>query len=99
MGLGFDSSKSFIAEGRFVLVFDFVTLGILLVIAGFAVVFLAILISGKSQPSETRVKGGGVIMVGPIPIIFGSDAKWASIAVILALVLVVFSLLIGLRAG
>ena len=77
--------------------FDFVTVGVLLVIAGFTVVVLAILVSGKSQPSETRVKGGGVIMVGPIPIIFGSDAKWASIAIILALLLVVLSLLIGLQ--
>jgi len=34
------------------------------------------------------VRGGGVVMIGPIPIIFGSDAKWASIAIGLAIVLV-----------
>ncbi len=78
--------------------FDFVTLGILLVFAGVAVVVLAVLLSSKLQRDGTRVKGGGVIMVGPVPIIFGSDAKWASVAIILALVLVVLSLLIGLFA-
>jgi len=80
-------------------VFDFVTLGILLVLAGFAVVALAILLSGKYRAPGTRVRGGGVIMVGPIPIIFGSDAKWASIAIILALVLVALSLLGVLQAA
>ncbi len=78
--------------------FDFVTLGILLVFAGVMVVVLAVLLSSKPQRDGTRVKGGGVIMVGPVPIIFGSDAKWASVAIILALVLVVLSLLTGFYA-
>ncbi len=78
--------------------FDLVTLGILLVFAGITVVVLAVLLSNKREPDGTRAKGGGVIMVGPVPIIFGSDAKWASVAIILALVLVVLSLLIGFRA-
>lgn len=37
--------------------------------------------------SRSNVKGGGVIMIGPIPIIFGSDRKSAEIAIILAIVL------------
>ncbi len=78
--------------------FDLVTLGILLVFAGFTVVVLAVLLSSKPQQDGTRVKGGAVIMVGPVPIIFGSDAKWASMAIVLALVLVILGLLIGLRA-
>jgi uncharacterized protein (TIGR00304 family) len=35
-------------------------------------------------------------MIGPIPIIFGTDAKWASIAIILAIVLVLLSILLYL---
>lgn len=34
------------------------------------------------------MKGGGVVMIGPVPIIFGSDAKWASAAIGLAIVLI-----------
>lgn len=41
-----------------------------------------------------KVKGGGVVMIGPIPIIFGSDAKWATVAIILAIVLVLAYLLL-----
>lgn len=46
-----------------------------------------------SQSSQTgpkkSVKGGGVVMIGPIPIIFGSDSKTAMILVVLAIVLMI----------
>ena len=65
---------------------DLATAGLLVVIAGFAVVVISLL-SGSSG-SRPNVKGGGVVMIGPIPIIFGSDAKWASVAIALAIVLI-----------
>jgi uncharacterized protein (TIGR00304 family) len=43
---------------------------------------------------ESKVKGGGVIMLGPIPIIFGSDKESAKTAAILAIILMLLSLLI-----
>lgn len=42
---------------------------------------------------ESKIKGGGVIMIGPIPIIFGSDKESAKMAVILAIILMLLSLL------
>ncbi len=52
----------------------------------------------KKEPhagkAESRIKGGGVIMLGPIPIIFGSDGDSAKTAIILAIILMVLSLLI-----
>jgi uncharacterized protein (TIGR00304 family) len=42
---------------------------------------------------ESKVKTGGVIMLGPIPIIFGSDKESAKTAAILAIILMVLSLL------
>lgn len=77
-------------------------IGIGIILVGFLVVFLATAVSGK--PSEeggrrTDVRGGGVIMIGPIPIVFGSDAKWASIAMVLAIVLIVVVLLSGVLIG
>jgi uncharacterized protein (TIGR00304 family) len=63
--------------------------GIALVLVGFGVVAVAMITSaGKGE-----VKGAGVVLIGPIPIVFGSDAKWATVAIILAIVLVVLSLL------
>jgi len=54
------------------------------------------------KPSERRIeseiKAGGVIMFGPIPIIFGSDKESAKTAAVLAIILMLLSLLI-LRAS
>jgi uncharacterized protein (TIGR00304 family) len=77
---------------------DLVLIGISAILAGFVVVLLAIFMSGKSSEEGERhaqVRGGGVIMIGPIPIIFGSDSKWTSIAVVLAIVLVAVVLFSG----
>jgi uncharacterized protein (TIGR00304 family) len=65
---------------------DLVTLGLLVIVVGSAVVMLSLVT--REGGSKTEVRGGGVIMIGPIPIIFGSDAKWTSVAVVLALVLI-----------
>ena len=40
-----------------------------------------------------KIKGGGVIMIGPIPIAFGSDPKTALAVMIMALAMMVFWLL------
>lgn len=55
--------------------------------------------SSLYEKSPTRkikpeIKKGGVIMLGPIPIIFGSDKESAKTAIILAIVLMLLSLLI-----
>jgi uncharacterized protein (TIGR00304 family) len=46
----------------------------------------------NSQPTKkTFVKGGGVVLIGPIPIIFGSNWKIAVFLMILAIVLILVS--------
>ena len=75
--------------------FDLVTLGILFVFAGLAIIFVAMLLSSKLSTGE-RVRGGGVVMIGPIPLVFGSDMKWASVAIVLALVLILVTLVVNL---
>ncbi len=43
----------------------------------------------NSQPTKkTFVKGGGVVLIGPIPIIFGSNWKIAVFLMILAIILI-----------
>ena len=68
--------------------------GVLLVLVGFGVIAVAML--SRARTDGVEVKGGGVLMIGPIPIIFGSDMKWASIAIVLAIVLIVVSLALSL---
>ncbi len=43
---------------------------------------------GRAAPKKT-IKGGGVVMIGPIPIIFGSDSKSAKVVAILAIILMI----------
>jgi uncharacterized protein (TIGR00304 family) len=75
---------------------DLVLLGMAVILAGVLVIFLAAIFASRSEPGEERkgvkVKGGGVIMIGPIPIIFGTDAKWTAIAIVLAIVLIVLTI-------
>jgi uncharacterized protein (TIGR00304 family) len=71
--------------------FDLVTAGLLLIIVGFAVVAISLL--SRSGGTKGEVKGGGVVMIGPVPIVFGSDAKWASVAIVLAIILMFVYLL------
>lgn len=37
---------------------------------------------GETTDAGSRVEGGGggIVMIGPIPIVFGSDARWATLA-------------------
>lgn len=71
---------------------DLTLAGLLLVLGGVGIMVASIASQGKGSGGE--VKGGGVVMIGPIPIIFGSDAKWASIAIVLAIALVVLALVV-----
>jgi len=73
---------------------DFVLAGFLLVLVGFEVVVISMLSEGRKEGS--KVKGGGVVMIGPVPIIFGSDMKWASFAIVLAIILIVLTLVLSL---
>lgn len=42
---------------------------------------------------EKKVKGGGVILIGPIPIVFGTDKKYVVLLMILAIVLMLLMLI------
>jgi uncharacterized protein (TIGR00304 family) len=64
------------------------SLGIILIAVGIIIVILAVLLSiGKAE--NVKVKGAGVIMIGPIPIIFGSDKKSVKTIAALALALTI----------
>jgi len=59
--------------------------GMALILVGFILVFIGILISAAH--GETEVEGGGVIMIGPIPIVFGTNRNAATLAMVLAVIL------------
>jgi|ECHhosMinimDraft_1075155.scaffolds.fasta_scaffold01693_5 uncharacterized protein (TIGR00304 family) len=78
---------------------DLVGLGLLVIFVGFILVFVgAIYEALKSSKGEQRPEGrseyGGVIFIGPVPIIFGTKkvAKWMIVvaAVITAILVSLF---------
>ena len=69
---------------------DVILVGILLIIAGFAVVAFSVLSS--SGKAEGEVRGAGVVIIDPVPIVFGSDAEWAGTIIGLVIVLMILSL-------
>ncbi len=64
--------------------------GVALILIGFAVVFLAVmwLVLSGSKGGKSRVRGGGAVIIGPIPIIFGTDKDSVKIILILSIALV-----------
>jgi len=72
---------------------DYSLLGLIVLLAGVVIIFVtAVASSRQGEGGETTVKGGGVIMVGPIPIIFGTDTRWAIVAIVLAGLLLLLGL-------
>ena len=72
----------------------FYALGIGLVIAGVIVIFVALIRASTDGSEKGKVRGAGVIMIGPIPIIFGTDKKSVKEVLVLALGLVVVMLIV-----
>lgn len=72
-------------------------IGLILALAGFAISLLAVLLLlVLSTRGKGRVKGGGVIIIGPIPIIFGTDKQSVKIILILSVILVALLLVLRL---
>ena len=67
----------------------FYALGVALIFAGIVVIIAAIIIASARSDGKGKVKGAGVIMIGPIPIIFGTDKKSVKTVLVLALALVI----------
>jgi len=75
--------------------FDYALLGLLVIAAGVVVLFIATLSSGRKGGEREGGKGAVVLMIGPIPIIFGNDSRMVVVAIALAIVLIVVALLAG----
>ncbi len=68
---------------------SFMIIGVLLVLIGFILLIIGLL---RESSRETRVEGGGVIIVGPIPIVFGSSQRVSMLLLVLAIILTLLSI-------
>ena len=50
--------------------------------------------NSKRESEEMKVKAGGVVLIGPVPIIFGSDKRSALLAMVLAIVILLLAIIL-----
>jgi uncharacterized protein (TIGR00304 family) len=72
-------------------VLELILLGIVLIILGMFILMLSLWRAG-----EGRGEAGGVVIVGPVPIVFGTSQRVATMVMVLAIVLTVVTLLLFL---
>jgi len=65
---------------------ELVFAGFILIVLGFSVLVIGVLLKARGSG---EVESGGVIVIGPIPIIFGSSGRAAVLAAVLGLIIMV----------
>ena len=70
-----------------------VYVGITLVVVGIIIIVAAAVLTSWRGAKESKAKAAGVILIGPIPIIFGTDKKAVKEVIALAIVLTVIVLI------
>jgi len=72
------------------------SIGLALVFMGFAIAFIAVVLlflrAFKSR--RGKVRGGGAVIIGPIPIIFGTDKESVKIILVLSIILIALLLVL-----
>jgi uncharacterized protein (TIGR00304 family) len=72
----------------------FIAMG--LIVAGIVLILLGILWRARTQQEDSEVKSKGIILLGPIPIVWGFGEKGKIIVVILFVCVILLYLLIML---
>jgi uncharacterized protein (TIGR00304 family) len=65
-------------------------IGLILVLVGIFAIVIGLLILAFSKP--TKVEGGGIVLIGPFPIVFGSSEKIVYIVLAIALTIMLLYL-------
>jgi len=66
----------------------------ILIMLGFVLMFLSSIVLEGREGKESKTEAGGVVIIGPIPLIFGTSTRIVFIILILAIVLMVLSIMI-----
>ncbi len=64
---------------------ELVSIGIVLIFLGVIILMIGMI----SETGKVEGKGAGIVMIGPIPIIFGTDAGSVKTVMVLAVILIV----------
>jgi len=69
------------------------SMGIVLILVGIPIIVIAVIVLSMRSAGKSKIGGGGAVIIGPIPIIFGTDKK--SLKTIISLSLALTILLIS----
>lgn len=69
-------------------------IGVILILVGFFVMFVAaVLLFFTALERKGKIRGGGAVIIGPFPIVFGTDKESVKILLLLSIVLIVLLLI------
>jgi len=69
--------------------------GVMLIFAGFIIAFIAvILLFFSTIRGKGKIRGGGAVIIGPFPIVFGTDKESVRTLLLLSIILVVLVLVV-----
>ncbi len=68
--------------------------GFVLIFVGVLVVVIAVLLLSIKGAKSGKVRAGGAVIIGPIPIIFGTDKKSLKTVLLLSLALTILLLIV-----
>ena len=72
----------------------FFAAGIGLIFVGIVIIIVAVLLLSIRSAGKGKIRGGGAVIIGPIPIIFGTDRKSLKTVVLLSLALTILLLVV-----
>ena len=79
---------------------ELITMGFILVFIGMILIFAGMFSSVfRGGEGKAEVRGGGVVLIGPFPIVFGSDAQSIKTVLLLTLALILVVYFLFYRGG
>lgn len=68
--------------------------GFALIVVGVLIVVLALLLVSVRSAGKGKVRGGGAVIIGPVPIVFGTDKKSLKTILLLSIALTALALVV-----
>lgn len=70
------------------------SMGIVLILVGIPIIVLAVIVLSMRSAGKSKIRGGGAVIIGPIPIIFGTDKKSLKTIISLSLALTILLIIV-----
>ena len=68
--------------------------GIALILVGIIIIIAAVLSLSVRSSGKNKIRGGGAVIIGPIPIIFGTDRKSLKTILLLSIALTILLIVV-----